>query len=66
MAKKFLSYQHLLLMDVSATLPAEIQEFFENNITKCSDISVGDGSLMQTHVDGSDLLNYIYLCPFSD
>ena len=58
MAKKFLSYQHLLLMDVSVALPAEIQEFFENNITKCSDISVGDGSLMQTHVDGSDLLNY--------
>ena len=43
-------------MDISAALPVDIQVFFENRVKK--DVSTGDGSLLQTHVDGSDLLDY--------
>ena len=58
MAKKFISYQHLFLTDVSSALPEEIREFFDDHVSKCKDISVGEGSLLQTHVDSSDLLEY--------
>ena len=56
MAKKFISYQHLLLMDISSALPEEMRDFFEDHVTKCEDVSLGEGSLIQTHVDSSDLL----------
>ena len=58
MARKFISYQHLLLMDIAAVLPDELAEFFADNITKCREISLGEGSLVQTHVDSSHLLDY--------
>ena len=46
------------LTDVSSALPEEIREFFDDHVSKCKDISVGEGSLLQTHVDSSDLLEY--------
>ena len=58
MAKKFITYQHLLLMDVSTALPEELREFFVDHISKCGEISLGEGSLVQTHVDSSNLLDY--------
>ena len=58
MARKFISYQHLLLMEVSTALPDEIREFFEDHVTKCGEISLGEGSLQQSHVDSSSLLAY--------
>ena len=61
MAKKFISYQHLLLIDVSTALP---EEFFMAHVGKCGELSLGEGSLIQRHMDSSDLLNYkkISLC----
>ena len=64
MAQKFISYQQLLLMDVSTALPEQIQEFFEDYVSKCGDVSLGDGSLMQTHMNSSDLLKYKKNCVF--
>ena len=58
MAKKFISYQDLLLIDISSALPQELREFFEHHVSKCKDVSLGEGSLMQTHVDSIDLLEY--------
>ena len=52
-AKKFISYQHLLLM-VSTALPEEIREFFMAHVGKCGELSLGEGSLIQRHVDSSD------------
>ena len=46
MANKFISYQHLLLMDISTALPEEIRYFFEDHVTKCGDISLGVGTLV--------------------
>ena len=39
-------------------MPEEIREFFMAHVGKCGEISLGEGSLIQTHVDSSDLLNY--------
>jgi hypothetical protein len=39
-------------------LPDELKEFFENHVSKCVNLSLGEGSLMQTHVDSSSLLEY--------
>ena len=57
MIKKCISYQHLLLMDVLAALP-ELGEFFVDHVSKCGEISLGEGSLVETHVDSSSLLDY--------
>ena len=42
-------------MDVSTTLP---QEFFEVQVGKCGEISLGEGSLEQCHVDSLSLLDF--------
>ena len=58
MANKFLTYQKLLTVDVSKALPLELQEFFGQNMSRCGHVSVGEGSLEQSHVDSLSLLHY--------
>ena len=58
MVKKFLSYQQILLMDLPSALPLELREFFEDHVCKCMSLNAGEGSVMQTHVDSSSLLQY--------
>ena len=66
MAKKFLSYQQILLMDIPFALPHEFKEFFEDHLSKCANLTLGEGSLMQTHVDSLSLIEYKKnsLCPW--
>ena len=57
-AQKFLAYQNLLTMNISTALPQELREFFEYQVGKCGEISSGEGSLEQSHVDSLSLLKY--------
>ena len=66
MGKKFISYQDLLLMDISTALPEELREFFVDHVTKCGEISLGEGSLVQTHVDSSGLQEELLLHSIRD
>lgn len=69
MTKKILVYQDLLCFEASSTLPPELLDFFYHHIrSQTSMVSVGEGSLEQSHVDGYDLLKYkAYIsCPVSD
>lgn len=45
-------------MDVSTALPEELRQFFVDYVTNCGEVSLGEGSLVQTHVDSSNLLEY--------
>lgn len=58
MARKFLAYQDLLILDISNSLPVDLLEFFRYQVNKGGEISIGEGSLEQTHIDGLNLLNY--------
>ena len=46
------------MMDISTALPQELHEFFEYQVGKCGGISLGEGSLEQSHVDSLSLLDY--------
>lgn len=62
MTRKFLAYQNLLLIDVSTSLPEDLREFFVYQARMCGEISVGEGSLEQSHIDSLDLLEYKKNC----
>ena len=55
-AEKFLSYQnYLYTINISNALPKELCDY---KIRKCGEISIGEGSLEQSHVDSLTLLEY--------
>ena len=58
MARKFMAYQHLLSMDVCTALPLEFKEFFEYQVGRPGGITLGEGSLEESHLDSFDLLQY--------
>ena len=58
MARKFLSYQNILQMDISTSLPRELHNFFTLQVSKCGEPGTGEGSLEQFHIDSLCLLNY--------
>ena len=61
MAKRFLSYQQILLMDIPSALPHELREFFEDHVSKCVNLSLGEGSLTQSHIDSSALQKELHV-----
>lgn len=58
MAHKFLAYQDLLTMELSKALPKQLNDFFDNQLTKYAEISLGEGSLEQSHIDSLSVVNY--------
>ena len=59
MAHKFLAYQDLLMMELTTALPEQLNDFFENQLGKCARISLGEGSLEQSHIDSLSVVNYM-------
>ena len=57
MIRKFLAYQSLQ-MEVSSALPPNLCEFFEYHVAKCEKITLGEGSLAQSHIDSTKLLDF--------
>ena len=57
MIKKVLMYQEVVRMDVASALPPELLEFFKLNVCN-SEITIGEGSLEQSHVDVYKLIDY--------
>ena len=58
MLRKFLTYQGILHSDISSSLPSELCEFFHRQLGTQGEVYISEGSVEQSHVDASYLLEF--------